>query len=122
MIKEFGGKMVEVYSEISTKVKKYEMYDVKVINNLSNINKGLKLIISDNFTYEQFNKDNSYYYFYSEVIKYENIIEFFRPKIIIRFIFGKDVILHWSKLKNMKNLKLYVLVKLCNKYNIKTYF
>ena len=87
------------------------MYDVKVINNLSNINKGLKLIISDNFTYEQFNLDNSYYYlpYISEVIKYENIIRFFRPKLLLVDSFWKGCDFTWSKLKEHEKFKTYVL-------------
>ena len=101
----------------------YGNYIIKNIKNIKNINN--KLIISDNFTYEQFDLDNSYYYlpYINEKRIYENIIKFFKPKLLLVDSFWKGCDFTWSTIKEDKKFKtISLIVKLCNKYNIKTYF
>jgi len=110
--------------EVSTKVREYKMYGIFCISNISNIINN-KLIISDNFTYEQFKLDNSYYYLpYSNKTKiYENIIKFFKPKLLLVDSFWKGCDFTWSKINNNKKFEtISLIVRLCNKYGIKTYF
>ena len=110
--------------EVSTKVREYKMYGIFCISNISNIINN-KLIISDNFTYEQFKLDNSYYYLpYSNKTKiYENIIKFFKPKLLLVDSFWNGCDFTWSKITNNEKFETIILiVRLCNKYGIKTYF
>ena len=108
--------------EVSTKVKEYEMYGVWVYDDINNKN---KMIICDEFTYHQFNIDNSYYYlpYKRDKNKYENIIKYIKPNILLVDSFWKGYDYSWSKLNETEKFEtIKLIIRLCNQYNVKTYF